>query len=190
MSAAEKENKTKAKPLPEGPLPGSFVGIPAAHGKKLQLLMGLMDEVSRLHYSLAAVAERIHASGEAGSARRALLRALVELGAHTVPDLARMRSVSRQFIQMEVNGLLADGLVEYVENPAHKRSKFVRITPKGFALFKALRHREEPFGTWLADAFSKSDLRTASELLERLRLKADGFVSGALMTQEIETETD
>ncbi|MBI1260349.1 MAG: MarR family transcriptional regulator [Rhizobiales bacterium] len=178
MSATEKDKPIKTKSLPAGPLPGSLVGIPAAHGKKLQLLMGLLDEVSRLHYSLSAVAERIHESGEAGSARRALLRALVELGAHTVPDLARMRSVSRQFIQMEVNGLLADGFVEYVDNPAHKRSKFVRITPKGFALYKALRHREEPLGQWLVDTFSKSDLRTAMDFLERLRLRADDFVPG------------
>lgn len=157
--------------------PSPVVSAPISSGKKLQILHGLLDEVSQLHNSLLALTTRVHASDIAGAsaARRGLLRMLVDLGAQTVPDLARRRDVSRQFIQVEVNGLLDEGLVEYLDNPAHKRSRLVRITPRGFALYKTLRLREEPFSQFLAEGFSKSELRSAQDLITRLRHLVDGY---------------
>lgn len=161
--------------------PSPVVSAPISSGKKLQLLHGLLDEVSQLHNSLLALTSRLHADDNAGAsaARRSLLRMLVDLGAQTVPDLARRRDVSRQFIQVEVNGLLDEGLVEYLDNPAHKRSKLVRITPRGFALYKTLRLREEPISQFLVEGFSKSDLRAAHDLIARMRELVDGYAPAA-----------
>jgi len=43
-----------------------------------------------------------------------------------------MQSVSRQhYIQKLANELIEEGLLEMIENPAHKRSKLMRVTPSG-----------------------------------------------------------
>jgi len=55
------------------------------------------------------------------AARRGVLRSLARLGPQTVPQMAGARPVSRQHIQTIVNALAADGLVETIDNPAHKR---------------------------------------------------------------------
>ena len=62
-----------------------------------------------------------------------------------------------------------------MDNPAHKRSRLVRITPRGYALYRAMRDREAPAGKWLADGLSKSDLRTALEVVSSLELKVAGY---------------
>lgn len=157
--------------------PPALVSAPLAPGKKLQVLHGLLDEVSQLHNSLLDLTTRLHADDHAGAsaARRSLLRMLVDQGAQTVPDLARKRDVSRQFIQVEVNALLAEGLVEYLDNPRHRRSKLVRITPRGFALYKTLRLREEPISHWLVEGFSKSELRQTLDLITRIRQLVDDY---------------
>lgn len=182
-SKADVKRKTSASSgAASAPMAASpVVSAPLSPGKKLQLLHGLLDEVSQLHNSLLALTTRVHADDNAGAgaARRSLLRMLVDLGAQTVPDLARKRDVSRQFIQVEVNGLLEEGLVEYLDNPAHKRSKLVRITPRGFALYKTLRLREEPISQFLAEGFSKSELRAAHDLITRLRQLVDGYAPAA-----------
>jgi DNA-binding MarR family transcriptional regulator len=63
-------------------------------------------------------------------------------GPQTVPQLARARPVSRQHIQIVVNGLLEDGLVTAEENPAHRRSSLIRLTPKGSQELQAMQTRE------------------------------------------------
>ena len=164
-----------SKEVQAGAVPGSLTLIPGQQGKKLHALLELIDAVNRLHFELGAMAARIHGEGDTSAPHRALLRNLIEMGPRTVPQLAGLRSVSRQFVQKLVNQLLKEGLVEYVDNPAHKRSRLVRITPRGYALYRAMRDREAPAGKWLADGLSKSDLRTALEVVSSLELKVAGY---------------
>jgi DNA-binding MarR family transcriptional regulator len=98
----------------------------------------------------------------------ALLRPLIETGPHTVPQLARRRNVSRQNIQVVISELLDRGDVELIENPAHKRSKLVRVTPQGRAAFKKTTERLVKWAGETAPAFKQSDLETATRVLRRL----------------------
>ena len=111
-------------------------------GAKRQALRGVIDEGVRLHFRLGALIERVHhgrvLTGVFTAGRRAILRNLVELGPKTVPELAGMRPISRQYVQVLVNGLRDDGLVELIKNPAHKRSKLVRITEEGRSLLREM----------------------------------------------------
>src|SRR5437868_14577915 len=81
----------------------------------------LINENGLLFNRLKLVAEQIHQQGEMSGARRAILRMLDEVGAQTVPQIGRSRSVSRQHVQALVNELTGEGYVEFAENPAHKR---------------------------------------------------------------------
>jgi DNA-binding MarR family transcriptional regulator len=52
-------------------------------------------------------------------------------GQQTVAALARSRPVARQWIQRLSNQLAKDRLIEFVDNPNHKRAKLTRLTPEG-----------------------------------------------------------
>ncbi|MGO8917821.1 MAG: MarR family transcriptional regulator [Stellaceae bacterium] len=59
------------------------------------------------------------------------MRSLTLVGPLTVPEIAKMRPTSRQRMQRLADELAAEGLVEFIDNPRHRRSKLVRLTRKG-----------------------------------------------------------
>ncbi|PCJ68688.1 MAG: hypothetical protein COA62_12625 [Rhodobiaceae bacterium] len=143
--------------------------------EKMATLSRVIDEASRVHFRLGALSERIHRDGQSSSGRRAILRNVIELGPQTVPELARMRPVSRQFIQTLVNALVKAGWVSLEPNPAHRRSGLVTATPQGRRVFAEMMAKEAPAATWLSDGFSVADLKIVAGLLETLRERVDQF---------------
>jgi len=129
----------------------------------------LMDETVALFHRLRAVAEEVHGQGEASAGRRGLLLSLARGGPQTVPQLARARPVSRQHVQTLVNALAADGLVELVENPAHKRSSLVRLTRAGALRLDGMARRERELLGSLSLGVGAHELRAASETLRQVR---------------------
>src|SRR5919198_249543 len=69
------------------------------------------------------------------------IRSLALLGPLTVPQIAEMRPTSRQRMQRLADELADEGLVEFIDNPRHRRSKFVRLTRKGEARYRELNAR-------------------------------------------------
>ena len=150
----------------------------------------VIDETVALFHRLRAVAELVHEQGELSAGRRGILRSLDRLGAQTVPQMARARPVSRQHIQGLVNQLADEGLVEFSDNAAHKRSHLVRLTPKGKALVEHMNALEaQLFSEWQLDLpparlfETAATLHTVREALERehyqLQKKAEAAASGA-----------
>jgi DNA-binding MarR family transcriptional regulator len=82
-----------------------------------------------------------------------------------VPQLARAHSVSRQHIQALVNPLAEEGLVEFVDNPAHKRSRLVRLTATGKEHIAGLTRRESSLLSQHGPAVADEDLRAATQVL-------------------------
>lgn len=96
------------------------------------------------------------------------LRSLKVGGPQTVPQLARARPVARQRIQRLADECAASGLVEFIDNPAHRRSKLVRLTRHGEAtcdeIFTAV-------GEWcesLATDLDAGELETTHRVLRRI----------------------
>jgi DNA-binding MarR family transcriptional regulator len=147
----------------------------AAMLEKMETLSRVIDEASRVHFRLGALAERIHHEGLSSSGRRAILRNVIELGAQTVPELARMRPVSRQFIQTLVNALVEEGWVSLEPNPAHRRSRLVTATPQGQRVFAEMLAKEAPAAAWLLDRFTEDELKTAAAFLEAFRVRVDTY---------------
>jgi DNA-binding MarR family transcriptional regulator len=100
---------------------------------------------------------------------RAVLVMLHARGPMTVPQMGRAQALSRQFLQRMVNEASARGLAESVPNPAHKRSRLIRLTDEGRRLVEALRGRElamlGPAAADLTDADVDVCLRVLSRLL-------------------------
>ena len=84
---------------------------------------------------------------------------LYKTGPSSVPNISRDLSVSRQYIQLEVNSLLATGNIQSLRNPGHSRSKLFSLTPRGKKELSALRLRE-------AHALASLDLNLTSDEFE------------------------
>lgn len=142
-------------------------------GKKqtrvVEAVESLIDETRLLFHRMKVAAEQLHVAEEITAGMRGVLFSLDRSGPLTVPQMAKARPVSRQHIQMLVNPLLERRCVELVENPAHKRSKLIRLTAKGQRLVDRMRKRESKVLVALGSGMSESQLRSATATLRSLR---------------------
>ena len=92
------------------------------------------------------------------------MRSLALLGSLTVPQIAEMRSTSRQRMQRLADELAAEGLVEFIDNPKHRRSKLVRLTPQGDARYRALNTRLLSNASTMVVALREADIRNTIEI--------------------------
>ena len=127
-----------------------------------------------LYFRMRRAAEEMMKEGAQSSGRRSVLKGLANSGPQTVPHMARVRAVSRQHIQKLVNGLLEDELVELIENPAHKRSRLVRITNAGKTVAEATAEREASILPELSRGIALDDIQTATSVLKRLKAAFEG----------------
>jgi len=130
---------------------------------------GIVNEVRALFHRLAAVADELHSENDLPASQRAIIENLGRLGARTVPQLASMRPVSRQHIQIIVNQLLERELVELVANPAHKRSSLVQLTATGSDLLDTIRQREAALLAAIDLPVGSEDMKTTLQTLSAIR---------------------
>src|SRR5258706_15348049 len=108
-------------------------------------LKALFAEVNLLSVRLKAAPVFAQGEDSLASGGLSVLRVLDEYGPQSVPQIGRLRGTSRQNIQILVNRLEAEGCVELVRNPAHKRSGLVRLTGVGRNLFAKTAESEATF---------------------------------------------
>jgi hypothetical protein len=101
---------------------------------KAEAIAELMLEVAQCFFRIRAVGQKTGLITSWGGGAFGFLRSLALLGPLTVPQIAEMRPTSRQRMQRLADELAAEGLVEFIDNPKHRRSKLVRLTAKGNAL--------------------------------------------------------
>jgi DNA-binding MarR family transcriptional regulator len=147
--------------------------------QKATAVRALSEAVSLAHFRINAVIEAIYGGGAGIAAERAVLRNVVVRGPMTVPVIAALRPVSRQYIQTIVDGLAAQGLVAFTDNPAHRRSKLVTATAAGAALLAEMDRQGDPLLSAAADAVGASaeDVRKATALLEGLNAHMDRLIA-------------
>ena len=115
--------------------------------------------------------EAVGVVAPSGAGTYGLLRSLAEQGPQTVPALARARPVARQHIQRMANEMAAQGLVEFIANPAHKRSRLLSLTADGAALYAAMSARMLELAEELSKDMDIAALRTTVETLRSLQHK-------------------
>lgn len=130
----------------------------------LDLSIAVIEFYFRIEAITQAAAGFAQAGGEWG-----VLRTLVKEGPHTVPEMARTRPVSRQHCQTICNALEDQGLVEFVDNPKHKRSKLVRVTKKGRERFEAMKKQFLAAAGVYAPFFTAAEVSMATDVCKRAR---------------------
>jgi len=132
-------------------------------------LFDLGMEVIHTYFRLRIAGEQIGATPPAGAGSFGLLRSLKKGGPQTVPQLARGRDVSRQHVQILANGLVEHGLAVFIENPAHKRSKLLRITELGERRLAQITERIEDAYEGISQGMDAEEIRAAIAVLSELR---------------------
>jgi DNA-binding MarR family transcriptional regulator len=129
----------------------------------------LRDEVLLLALSFKRLPFAVLPQDDLMIAGAGVLSVLAEQGGRTVPQLGRLRSTSRQNIQIMVNRLAAARCVEIVSNPKHKRSPLVRLTAKGRETLAARQDHETRVLVTVSRHFASDELATAAGVLVKLR---------------------
>ncbi|GAB4368062.1 MAG: MarR family transcriptional regulator [Elainellaceae cyanobacterium] len=133
-----------------------------------QAIEALIIEIVATFFLLRAEGMRIGVVSPSGEGYWSVLRLLKVNGAQTVPQIARYRYVPRQSVQKLANEMLKDGVIELVNNPAHKRSKLLRLTPKGEAVFAELSDRIAVLAETLATQEDADQLQNAADVVKRI----------------------
>ena len=135
---------------------------------KAQAIAELMLEVAQCFFRIRALGQKTGLITSWGGGAFGLMRSLALLGPLTVPQIAQMRPTSRQRMQRLADGLAAEGLVKFIDNPRHRRSKLVQLTPKGDARYCELNARLLVIASTMGVALNEADIRETTEIVRRL----------------------
>lgn len=146
----------------------------APANERAEAVLALILEAVRTFHHVRAMGRDSGIVNEWGGGTWGFLRTLALRGPMTVPDIARLRPVARQHVQRLADEAAASGLVEFVDNPRHRRSKLVRLSAKGareYARMSALvlKHCGEA-----ARKLDMGEVARASATLAKLRLALGG----------------
>lgn len=139
---------------------------PAGH--KAEAIADLMLEVAQCFFRLRALGKQAGLITSWGAGSFGLLRSLALLGPLTVPQIARMRPTSRQRMQRLADELAADGLVRFVDNPKHRRSKLVQLTARGKARYREQNARLIRIASTMGVGLGEAAIRGTTEVVRQL----------------------
>ena len=147
---------------------GRRTGAGPVVDSKAEAITELMLEVAQCFFKIRALGQKTGFITGWGGGAFGFMRSLALLGPLTVPQIAQMRPTSRQRMQRLANELAAEGLVEFIDNPKHRRSKLVRLTPKGDARYRKLDARLLSIASTMGVALSEPDIRKTIEIVRQL----------------------
>src|SRR5258708_35491414 len=93
------------------------------------LMSDLIRELVFAYFRLRAAGDELAIRYGQSTGKWGMMRSLIESGPQSVSQIAWSRPVARQGVQRMANELARDGLLEFVENPTHRRAKLMRLTP-------------------------------------------------------------
>jgi DNA-binding MarR family transcriptional regulator len=135
---------------------------------KGEAIAELMLEVAQCFFRIRALGQKRGLITSWGGGAFGFMRSLALLGPLTVPEIAEMRPTSRQRMQRLADELAADGLVTFVANPRHRRSKLVRLTAKGEARYRELDLRLLAIASTLGAGLREADVRLTIAVVRQL----------------------
>ena len=141
---------------------------------KAQAIAELMLEVAQCFFRIRAVGQKTGLITGWGGGAFGFMRSLALFGPLTVPQIAQMRPTSRQRMQRLADELATEGLVKFIDNPKHRRSKLVRLTPTGGARYRELTARFLAIASTMGVGLSEADIRKATEIVRRLSGEVKG----------------
>jgi DNA-binding MarR family transcriptional regulator len=139
-----------------------------------EALTNLILEIFRVNGDLLDAGDELTRDLGQTSSRWQVLGA-IEAREDTVSGIARLMGLTRQSVQRTTDLLAKDGLVEFVENPAHRRARLVRLTNRGCALLDDLAPRQMAWVNGLAKAIKRdaAEIERVTAMLTDLRTELE-----------------
>jgi len=91
----------------------------------------------------------------------------------TASGISRQMGISRQAVQRVANRLLAEGLLEKLDNPAHKRAPLLTSTQAGLDAVARIAPEQTAFSERIVKAFGRSEIESLISELQRLSAVVD-----------------
>jgi DNA-binding MarR family transcriptional regulator len=135
---------------------------------KAEAIAELMLEVAQCFFRIRAIGQKTGLITSWGGGAFGFMRSLALLGPLTVPQIAQMRPTSRQRMQRLADELAAEGLVKFIDNPKHRRSKLVQLTRKGDARYRELNARFLSIASTMGTDLTEADIRKTTEVVRQL----------------------
>jgi DNA-binding MarR family transcriptional regulator len=135
---------------------------------KAAAIVELLLEVAQCFFRIRALGQKTGFITSWGGGAFGFMRSLALLGPLTVPQIAQMRPTSRQRMQRLADELAAAGLVAFIDNPKHQRSKLVQLTRKGDARYRELNARFLMTASTMGVALSEADIHKTTEIVRQL----------------------
>jgi len=135
---------------------------------KAEAVAELMLEVAQCFFRIRALGQKAGLITSWGGGAFGFMRSLALLGPLTVPQIAQMRPTSRQRMQRLADELAAEGLVKFIDNPKHRRSKLVQLTRKGDARYRELNTRLLSIASTMVVALGETDIRKTTKIVRDL----------------------
>jgi DNA-binding MarR family transcriptional regulator len=137
-------------------------------GSKAEAIAELMLEVAQCFFRIRAIGQKTGLITSWGGGSFGFMRSLALLGPLTVPQIAQMRPTSRQRMQRLADELAAEGLVKFIDNPKHRRSKLVQLTSKGDARYREMSTRLLAIASTMGVALDEADILKTVEIVRQL----------------------
>ncbi|MEU1515038.1 MarR family winged helix-turn-helix transcriptional regulator [Streptomyces sp. NPDC005811] len=131
-------------------------------------LTEVFDLVGPLYRRALRKVEQGEAVEGASVGVRSVLDLLRRKGDLTVPQMARVMALSRQFVQRTVNDAAERGWVESVPNPAHQRSSLIRLTEEGHRLVTLVLGREHMLNRQVGGDLTEAEVRACVRVLREM----------------------
>lgn len=128
---------------------------------------GVVVRLIRLQGFLAAAGDELARPAGQTSARWQVLAA-IEAAPATVADIARTLTLARQSVQRVADALAEQGVVEYVDNPRHRRARLVAMTPDGRAALTAIQSRQRGWADAIGAELGEARLKRLIALLDEV----------------------
>jgi DNA-binding MarR family transcriptional regulator len=135
---------------------------------KAEAIAELMLDVAQCFFKIRALGQKAGFITSWGGGAFGFMQSLALLGPLTVPQIAQMRPTSRQRMQRLANELAAEGLVKFIDNPKHRRSKLVQLTAKGDAHYRELNARLLLIASTMGVTLGEADIRKTTEIVRQL----------------------
>ena len=135
---------------------------------KAEAIAELMLEVAQCFFRIRALGQKTGLITGWGGGAFGFMRSLALFGPLTVPEIAHMRPTSRQRMQRLADELETDGLVEFIDNPKHRRSRLVRLTRTGDARYRELKGRFLAIASTMGVGLNAGDIRRTTKIVRQL----------------------
>ncbi|WP_172795243.1 MarR family winged helix-turn-helix transcriptional regulator [Polycladidibacter hongkongensis] len=137
--------------------------------KSIAMTRELIDEVVELYTYLSRVSAQLVADHQMTAYMRALLLFIAEHEPVSVPQIAKRKHVTRQNVQVPVNGLIQLGYLNTQSNPENKRSPLLSLSEMGLRVSAEIDAKEAALIAPLVHSLGEPRLKQSAQTLRQMR---------------------